>query len=222
MINGYVKLYRKFIDWEWYHDPIVKSVFIHLLLTASHKDFQHEGESVSVGQIITGRKKLSKELNISESQVRTALDKLKATGEIATKTTNKFSVITVVNWEDYQINEKFFANKSPTNRQQIATIQEGKEDKEIYILSNAPARTREPSFEEVEAFVIAENLNVNARKFFNYYNRRRWRMDMEWTDKAREWDKTERKPVSKGTRKKNTYSTSDMSAFDKHLNERAN
>ena len=113
-LNGYIKLYRKLIQWGWYQDNVVKSLFLHFLLTDSFKDFDWMGEKLKAGQLITGRKKLAEELNFSERQIRTAMEKLKSTGEVTYKTTNKFTIVTVVNWEDYQICEET-PTKSATN-----------------------------------------------------------------------------------------------------------
>ena len=38
-------------------------------------------------------------------QIRTALNKLKSTGEVASESTNRYTIITVVNWEKYQVLE---------------------------------------------------------------------------------------------------------------------
>jgi hypothetical protein len=72
------------------------------------------GEKLKAGQLITGRKKLADELNFSERQIRTAMEKLKSTGEVTYKSTNKFTIVTVVNWEDYQVCEEI-PTKSATN-----------------------------------------------------------------------------------------------------------
>lgn len=113
-LNGYIKLYRKLIKWGWYQDSVVKDLFLHFLLTASFKDFEWMGRNLKAGQLITGRKRLAEELNFSERQIRTAMEKLKSTGEVSYETTNKFTIVTVVNWEDYQINEEI-PTKSATN-----------------------------------------------------------------------------------------------------------
>ena len=36
--NGWIKLHRNLLDWEWYSDIKVCRVFLHLLLTANFKD----------------------------------------------------------------------------------------------------------------------------------------------------------------------------------------
>ena len=117
--NGYVRLFRDLLSWQWYENPNVFRLYIHLLLKASFKDFEYEGKSYKAGELITSRKKLSEELKISESQILTALDKLKSTGEITTKSTNKFTVITLKNWAKTQQEQYFFTASPTTIRQQI-------------------------------------------------------------------------------------------------------
>ena len=101
-MDGWIKLHRQLVEWEWYKDEKVKSVFIHLLIKANHQDNRWQGIVVKKGQVITGRKVLAEELGLSERSIRTSLNKLKSTNEIAIKPTNKFTVVTLVNWDLYQ------------------------------------------------------------------------------------------------------------------------
>ena len=101
-LQGFIMLHRKILEWGWYTDPVVSRVFIHLLLNASFKPAHWRGLSLKPGQVVTGRKALAEQLALSERQVRTALSKLTATGEITVMTTNRFSVVTIVNWAVYQ------------------------------------------------------------------------------------------------------------------------
>jgi hypothetical protein len=54
------------------------------------------------GQLIFGRKQAAKELELSERTIRTCLEKLKNLENLTIKATNKFSIITINNWETYQ------------------------------------------------------------------------------------------------------------------------
>lgn len=101
-LNGYIKLYRKLMQWEWYRDNAVKSLFLHCLISASFKDFDWMGKRLKAGQFITSRKHLAEELGFSEQQIRTAIKKLESTGEITSYATNKFTIVTVNHWSDYQ------------------------------------------------------------------------------------------------------------------------
>jgi len=100
--QGFIKLHRQMLSWGWYTDPITKALFIHLLLIASWKDSEWKGMIVKRGQCITGRKQLANVLGCSERQIRTAIAHLISTSEVTIKTTNKFSVITIEKYDDYQ------------------------------------------------------------------------------------------------------------------------
>ncbi len=125
MSQGWIKLHRSLLDWEWYSDINVKTLFIHLLLKANHKDKKWKGHTIKAGQLLTGRKALSVETGLSEQQIRSALNKLKSTGEITIKSTNRSSVITLPAWESYQLDNQQTTqqatNKQPTDNQQITT-----------------------------------------------------------------------------------------------------
>ena len=104
--NGYIKLHRKLLDWGWYKDPNTKAVFLHLLLTANFTESEYMGVKIYPGQTVIGRKALAKTLGMSEKNVRTALNHLKETNEITIKATNKYSIVTIVGWELYQLGDE--------------------------------------------------------------------------------------------------------------------
>ena len=122
--NGFVKVNRNILDWRWYGDVNTFRVFIHLLLKANYKDGEFEIHTIKRGQLVTGRKALAKELNISERQVRTALDHLKTTNEIAITPTSKYSIITINSYDKYQSVTNTSTNDRPTNDQQPTNNQQ--------------------------------------------------------------------------------------------------
>ena len=111
--ENYIKLFRKMLNWGWYKDTNTFRVFMHILLKANYQPSEYKGHKIDAGECVFGRKKWAEDLGLSERQVRTAIEHLKSTNEIATKTTNKFTIITVVNWELWQIEEGV---KRPTKR----------------------------------------------------------------------------------------------------------
>ena len=133
MAEGFIKLYRKFMEWEWYHDTNAKILFLHCLLRANHKDNKWCGKVIEKGSFVTSYNNLSKELGLSVQQVRSSINRLKSTSEITTKTTNKYTIIYVEKWGNYQstdnesnkqINKqtnKRATNKQQTNNKQITT-----------------------------------------------------------------------------------------------------
>ena len=133
MEGGFIKLSRKLLTWEWYTDENTMRVFLHCLLMANWKDGRFKGYEVPRGSFVTGRKKLSEQLKISEQSVRTALSHLELTSEITIKRCAKFSIITVVKYDEYQaINQQDnqeLTNNQPSTNHQLTTIEEYKNKK---------------------------------------------------------------------------------------------
>jgi len=134
MYNSFIKLSRKIQKWEWYTDGNTFRVFLHLLMDANFKQSKFKGHVLPVGSLIIGRKMLAADLQLSEQQIRTSINKLKSTNEITIKATNKFSICTIVKWAEYQtqqptkpqqINQQV-TNNQPTSNQQVTTEEEVK------------------------------------------------------------------------------------------------
>lgn len=121
--NGFIKLPRGLLDWRWYHNANAKAVFIHLLLKANFCEAEFENIIIKRGQLVTSRKQLSSELNISEQSIRTALKNLKSTNDITIDTTSKYSIITIVKYDDYQSSTNILTNSQPTANQQSTNDQ---------------------------------------------------------------------------------------------------
>lgn len=121
-LNGWVKLNRSMLDWEWYDDTNTKVVFLHLLLTANWEEKRYHGHVIKEGDTVVGLNALAEELGLSVRQVRTALEHLKMTGEITVKATNKFSIVTIENWAKYQVDD-LPSDKQTTNERQTNDIQ---------------------------------------------------------------------------------------------------
>lgn len=140
MNNGYIKLYRKTLD-----NPIVNKdndyfkVWIYLLLNATHKNMKVLFGNVPVdlkpGQLVTGREKLAKECNISESKTERIIKALKNEQQIEQQTNTKGRLITILNWEEYQENEQQIEqqvnNKWTTSEQQVNTNKNVKNVKNV-------------------------------------------------------------------------------------------
>jgi len=104
-MEGWVKIHRKIAKWEWYHKSEMVHLFIHFLILANHKDNKWQGQIVKRGQFITGLDSLNKATGISVQTIRTCINKLKSTGELTNQSTNRFRLITLLNWTDYQLND---------------------------------------------------------------------------------------------------------------------
>lgn len=120
--SGWVKLHRKLLFNPIARKPEYMSLWIHLLLLANHKNgyrfiFNNRENILNAGQILTGRKKLSKLTGIKETQIENILNYLEKSHQIGQQKTTKNRVITILNWKSYQESD----NKVTTKRQQSDT-----------------------------------------------------------------------------------------------------
>ena len=181
-MQGWIKIHRKLLEWEWYDEPNTFRVFMHILLKANHKDKTYRGTLVKKGSMLTSRDLLAKQTGLSVRQIRTALDNLKTTNEIAIKSSRKGSVIQVVKYASYQDATDETTNrttrkpssKRPTNDQQTTSNKNDKNDKnvkkkEIYI----------PSESEFLEHAISKQPNINHFAVVSKYQQ--W-VDDGWKD----------------------------------------
>lgn len=105
--HGWIKLYRCLLE-----DAVCqKSAYFHLwvvlLLRAAHKEhdfiFNNEIHTLKPGQLITGRRKLSKITGIHQSSIDRILKCLENAHMIEQNVLKKYRVITIVKWEFYQV-----------------------------------------------------------------------------------------------------------------------
>ena len=127
-MNGWISIHRKMLE-----NPIVckdndhLALWIYLLLNATHKErkvlFKGEERILKKGELITGRKKLASEINVSEDKVQRMLKLFEKAQQIAQQTSNKNRIVTVLNYSTYQGTAQKDAqqvhNKSTTNQQQM-------------------------------------------------------------------------------------------------------
>jgi hypothetical protein len=125
-------------------------LFITLLLTAQYEDGEYRDVLLKRGQCYTGLLLLSQQTGLGVQEIRTAIKHLKLTGEITIISTSKYSVITIVKYNDYQqfnsetnkhnskqSNKQLTSNQQATNNQ-LTTSKEDKEDKEDNITPLPP------------------------------------------------------------------------------------
>lgn len=139
MNTGWIKIYRSLLYWEWADVPEMVALWVRLIIRATHEDSQWHGVTISRGQLVTTTAKLAAESGLSPQQVRTCLDRLKASNQINTQTTNKYTIITICKYEAYQetetteqqTNGKQTTRKQQTNNTQATSISRIKEQEEL-------------------------------------------------------------------------------------------
>lgn len=144
--EGFVKLPRTMLEWQWLDDGNTLKVYLVLLLLANWKDTEWHGIKLKRGQLITSVKSLCARAHMTTQQVRTALSHLTSTNEITIKKTSKFSLVTLNNYDPSEevnnknnnvltTNQQDNNNVSTTCQQDssnvLTTVEERKEEKEI-------------------------------------------------------------------------------------------
>jgi len=185
--QGWIKLHRQILEWEWYSDNNCFRVFLHLLLKANHKEKRFKGIELKVGSIVTSRDLLARETGLSSQQVRTALNKLISTNEITSVTSPQGTILQIVSYEKYQIATSEITNEQPTSNQQSTTNKNVKKEKKFII----------PTFNDVLEYCMQNNLDVDGVKFINFYESKGWMVGKnkmkDWKAAIRTWVKPESK-----------------------------
>jgi hypothetical protein len=126
MENGsWIKLNRKLLESPLMKRPLFAWLWVVLLLKANHKDtefiWNDKKQVCKRGQLLTGRKQLSIESGISESQIERILKYLEDQQQIEQQKTNKFRLILIKNYDKYQDVGQQKDNKRTTKGQQKDT-----------------------------------------------------------------------------------------------------
>ncbi|HBV9941907.1 TPA: DNA replication protein [Klebsiella aerogenes] len=115
--KGFALLHRKIMDVPFYKDAEASHLWVHLILKAKHAPetvLTDLGEMlVSRGQLLSGRNALSFETGLKADRVQYLLRKFQKLGMMSWVSHGKFSVFTIVKYDDYQ------SNYVPADYQQI-------------------------------------------------------------------------------------------------------
>lgn len=150
MPEGWIKLHRQIFESEWATDYKTNYLFIYCLTQANHIDKKWHGKEIKRGQFVTSYPKLAQQTGLSIQNVRTSLTKLKLTRNLTCKASNKYQIITITNYEEYQCtnrqtNRQLTDNQHSTNIQLTSTKKEKnkKNEKNIEgVSTKAPPQKR--------------------------------------------------------------------------------
>jgi DNA-binding transcriptional MerR regulator len=184
---GWIKIHRKFLDWEWFNKSEAVHLFLYLVLKANHKDAQWQGIDIKKGQFITSFGKISADTGISLQVIRTLLKKFEKTNEINIQTTNKFTIVTLCKYECYQQENELpntqLTNEQQTTNKQLTTNKNDKNEKKFII----------PNFNDVLEYCMQNDLDVDGVKFINFYESKGWMVGKnkmkDWKAAIRTWSK---------------------------------
>ena len=173
-MSGWIKLHRKFLDWEWFNKSEAVHLFLYMLLKANHKDGKWQGMDVKRGQFISSLANISNATGLSIQVIRTNLKRLEKTNEISIKSTSQFTIVTICKYECYQ-EESEQVNKPSTNEQQTTNKQ---------LTTNKNKKNNEnitiPEFSEFLDYALLKKPKVNQhdlRLKYESWKESNWRIN---------------------------------------------
>lgn len=205
---GYIKLYRKITNsFVWTHPQMFK-LWCLCLMKASHKEnkFLFNGSEITVssGQFVTGRDAIAKEFNEGAKSDQAVvgrtlwrwLKKFEEEQMLSIDSNTKYSVITIENWHDYQVNDQHLSSARPSSVQRSSTYKNEKnlKNEKNYINNNTPARFYESNgygsiasltIQKIDGWVEdisktgtseeeANKIIIKAMEFGVVHNKRTW------------------------------------------------
>lgn len=131
---GWIKVHRDLMGHWCASDPNFLAVWLRLISEANFKDSQSliNGCVVNVmrGQLVYGRNAFSARCGVPVAKLRRVISTLEREGMISQQKTNKYTIISITKYDDYQVDDQQKTIKRPSNDHQTTTLEEGKERKE--------------------------------------------------------------------------------------------
>lgn len=121
-MTGYIKLHRSLLEWQYWDDHNTTRLLIFFLISANYEEKKWMGITINQGSFVTSFEKISQKTGLTVQQVRRSTKILEECGEITRKTTSKWQAITLVKWEQLQIEEEKRTSKR-TNKEQAKNKQ---------------------------------------------------------------------------------------------------
>ena len=202
---GYVKLWRQSIVSPVFQDALAWQVFCWLLLRASHKDHKallKVGRNpvvvhVKPGQVAIRTRLAAQDLHMSNNTLRRKLTLLADLDCIVTDPTQKYTMVTILNWEKYQIVTPYVPpdnvapsdtpSNTPSNTPSATHNKKTKKGKEV----RGRRRFTPPTPTEVSDYGKTIGFELDGEHFVAYYETRGWmagRQKMKsWRAAVRTW-----------------------------------
>lgn len=228
MNNGYIKLYRKCLENEFFLEkPFDRwRAFEYLLISARYKPSRVilKGQVIELeaGQLIVSEKKLAEKWDWSRGKVRRFLSLLESLQMIQVNGTAYGTLVTIENYTKYQCDGTSDGTTDSTSGGTSDSTSDGtsdgthikkdkkvkkvKKDKNIY--NNARARVCKthtanfspPDIQDVKAYCMERKNNVDPERFIDFYEAKGW---MVGKNKMKDWRAAvrnwERNEASKST-----------------------
>jgi hypothetical protein len=147
------------------------------------------------GEFIFGLNKASDELKMSVRSIRTLIAFLKKSQNLTIKTTNKYSIISIVNWDTYQQTEIINdtqSDKPPTSNRQATDNKQEQKNKSTKEKTEGDKIFSPPALDEVAEYCRSRNNNVDPSMWIDFYTAKNWMIGKNkmsnWKAAVRTWE----------------------------------
>ena len=174
MLHGWIMLHRKMLDNWVAQEPELLAMWVRLLLDANHTDtkcmFNGCHIEIKRGQLIFGLNAFSIKSGISESKVRRYISLLEKDGMISRLKTNKYSVISIVNFDSYQCDnrqttvEQQAKDNQSSGKQQHRNNDNNDQDKDVGDKSPVPLQQVLDAYHELLPMMPRVQIFTDKRK----------------------------------------------------------
>ena len=172
--------YRDMVKWQWYRDPIVRSLFEHLLRIVNENDKMELGICIKSGSVLITISEIAYTIGFTVKQIRVAMDKLISSHDVSIKSIHaKGTIITIEEWHKYQLKindnladgnrrategqQQVIDNNNLTELEAFQRATEGQQNTEIAI-QNQPKGNRRATEGQQQNADIQEDTNVIENK----------------------------------------------------------
>lgn len=224
--QGYIKLHRQIQDcWIWIDENEPErftrgQAWIDLLLFANHREkkirYNDGFKIIKRGQFLTSKRKLAERWMWNRRTVDRFFDLLVKDEMVSVEYTTKHTLVTIINYDNYQSSEVESAPQSAPQSTPQDTPQStprsstNKNDKNVKNEKNVKNVFKKPSLEEVKAYIEEKGYSIDAERFINYYESNGW---MVGRNKMKNWKAAVSNWASKDKPKTNTSYDDAVKAF---------
>lgn len=179
MLNGWIKIPRNILNWEWWDKPEMIVLYLYMLSSANEEDGLWHSKKIKRGQFVTSLSSIEHDNpKLTKKIIRTCLKRFQDAELINIESTSSHSVITICNYEEYNCTNKISGKEIKENNQDpnslgiSSTSSEMKETKpkqtKAEIKEAADKRTKE-FYRSLIPYVSTYGRDM-VREFFDYWS----------------------------------------------------
>jgi len=211
--DGWVRIYRKILDSGVMQDEYLFQLWIYILLSVNHRQTKiiFNGKEIvlkpgsgifGLNSIVTELKNLKNPKTPKFKKFKTIyyrrLKILEKLGKVKLQTTNKFTIITVVKWNQYQPSETQVKLKRNSSETQVKTNKNDKNDnndnKRKYKKKKTPTPDIFPVTDQMKDYAKKQNFGGDLEYItenFLLYHRKKGSKFVDWYAAWQSWVRNE-------------------------------